>query len=233
MPPHGFAHIMDFSLSRKTESSCTFELRDDEEMHTHYPFAFGLDVGFDLSDDGLLVTITVENPNDEPMPADVGFHPGFNWPLTGGLSKDEYVIVFDKDESAPIRRGGDDPVLLYPDGEPTPVDGKVLRPRDEMFEGSPIVFDTLDSRSLTFGPRDGLGLRIDFPDSPHLGLWMIPGENYLCIEPWQGYPARMDFDGPLAEKPGIAVIEPREIRRWRLGITLRSGGEPNVSTGRI
>jgi galactose mutarotase-like enzyme len=100
MPPHGFAHIMDFSLSRKTESSCTFELRDDEETHTHYPFSFGLDVGFDLSDDGLLVTITVENPNDEPMPADVGFHPGFNWPLTGGLSKDEYVIVFDKDESA-------------------------------------------------------------------------------------------------------------------------------------
>jgi len=233
MPPHGFAHSRDFGLSRKTGSSCGFELRDDEETHTHYPFAFGLDVGFDLSEDGLLVTITVENPNDEPMPADVGFHPGFNWPLTKGRSKDEYVIVFDKDEPAPVRRGGDDPVLLYPEGEPTPVEANILRPRDEMFEGSPLVFDRLDSRSLTYGSRDGLSLRIDFPDSPHLGLWMIPGENYLCIEPWQGYPARMDFDGPLTEKPGIAIIEPGETRCWRLGITLRSGGEPNVSTGRI
>ena len=60
---------------------------------------------------------------------------------------------------------------------------------------------------------------------------MIPGANYLCIEPWQGYPAEMDFDGPLIEKPGIAVIEPGETRRWQVGLTLLSDGEPYVSTG--
>jgi hypothetical protein len=103
----------------------------------HYPFAFGLAVGFDQSEDGLMVTIAVENPNDEPMPADVGFHPAFNWPLTPGRTKDEYAVVFDQDDPAPVRRGGYDPVLLYPEGEPTPVEGKVLRPRDEMFAGSP------------------------------------------------------------------------------------------------
>jgi galactose mutarotase-like enzyme len=231
MPPHGFARSRDFAVSRQTGSSCAFELRDDEETRAHYPFAFGLNVGFDLSDDGLLVTIAVENPNDEPMPADVGFHPGFNWPLTPDRSKDEYAVVFEKDEPAPVRRGGDDPVLLYADGEPTPVEGNVLRPRDEMFEGSPVMFDRLISRSLTYGARDGLGLRMDFPDSPHLGLWMIPGENYLCIEPWQGYPAEMDFGGPLMEKPGIAVIEPGETRRWRVGLALLSAGEPRVSAG--
>jgi galactose mutarotase-like enzyme len=48
---------------------------------------------------------------------------------------------------------------------------------------------------------------------------MIPSENYLCIEPWRGYPALMDFDGPLMEKPGITVIEPGETRRRRVGIT--------------
>jgi galactose mutarotase-like enzyme len=50
---------------------------------------------------------------------------------------------------------------------------------------------------------------------------MIPGENYLCIEPWRGYPALMDFDGPLMDKPGLAVIEPGETRRWRAGMTLQ------------
>jgi galactose mutarotase-like enzyme len=100
-----------------------------------------------------------------------------------------------------------------------------------MFEDSPIMFDRLISRSLTYGARGGLGLRTDFPDSPHLGLWVIPGENYLCIEPWQGYPAEMDFDGPLMEKPGIAVIEPGETRRWRVGSALLSAGEPSVPTG--
>ena len=92
MPPHGFARSRDFTVSRQTGSSCAFELRDDEETRAHYPFAFGLNVGIDLSDDGLLVTIAVENLNDEPMPADVGFHPGFNWPLTPDRSKDEYAV---------------------------------------------------------------------------------------------------------------------------------------------
>ena len=83
------------------------------------------------------------------------------------------------------------------------------------------------SPERTFGAPGGPGLRVDFPDSPHLGLWMIPGESYLCIEPWQGYPARMDFDAPLIEKPGIAVIEPGETRRWRLGITPQPAGDPH------
>ena len=148
-----------------------------------------------------------------------------------GTYPPEYAVVFEEDEPAPVRRGGDDPVLLYPDVEPTPVEGNVLRPRDEMFEGSPIMFDRLISRSLTYGARDGLGLRRDFPDSPHLGLWMIPGENYLCIESWQGLPAEMDFDGPLMEKPGIAVIEPGETRRWRIDLTLLPAGKPHASTG--
>ena len=170
MPPHGFAQSRDFAVSEQTESSCVFELRDDAETRAHYPFAFTLRIGFELSDDGLLVTMTVENPNDEPMPADVGFHPGFNWPLTLGHDKHEYTIVFAEEEPAPIRRGADDPILLYPEGRPTPVEGNVLRLRDELFEEQAIVFDRLNSRSVVYGAPGTLCLRIDFPDSPHLGI---------------------------------------------------------------
>lgn len=225
MPPHGFAHSRDFAVSRQTESSCVFELRDDDATRAHYPFAFTLRIEFDLSDDGLLVTAEVENPNDEPMPADVGFHPGFNWPLTPGRDKSEYAIVFAESEPAPIRRGTGDPVLLYPEGRPTPVEGNVLRLRDELFEELAIVFDYLNSRSVTYGASGALCLRIDFPDSPNLGIWTKPGAPYVCVEPWQGYPSRIDFDGPLTEKPGIALIPPGETRYWRLGIALQPEGD--------
>jgi galactose mutarotase-like enzyme len=228
MPPHGFAHSLDFAVSEQTESSCVFELRDDEETRTHYPFAFTLRIGFELSDDGLLVTAEVENPNDEPMPADFGFHPGFNWPLTPGHDKHEYAIVFAEDEPAPIRRGADDPILLYPEGQPSPVEGNVLRLRDELFEAQAIVFDRLNSRSVTYGAPGTLCLRIDFPDSPHLGIWMRPGASYICVEPWQGYPSRIDFDGTLAEKPGIALIPAGETRYWRLGIALQPEGDLHI-----
>lgn len=225
MPPHGFAHRRDFAVSEQTDSSCVFELRDDEATRSHYPFGFALRIGFDLSDDGLLVTAEVENPNDEPLPLDFGFHPGFNWPLTPGRDKSDYAIVFEEAEPAPIRRGIDDPIMLIPGGLPTPVEGNVLRLRDELFEESAIVFDRLDSRSVTYTAPAALGLRIDFPDSPNLAIWTKPGAPYVCVEPWQGYPSQIDFDGPLTEKPGIALIPPAETRSWRLGITLLPFGE--------
>jgi galactose mutarotase-like enzyme len=224
MPPHGFARQREFAVAEQSTTRCVFELRDDAETRVHYPFAFRLRVEFALLDDALLNTLVVENLDDEPLPADVGFHPGFNWPLTVGRAKDEYTVVFAEDEPAPIRRGTGDPVFLYPEGRPSPVEGNILRPRDELFEELAIVFDRLNSRSLTFGAPGALGLRVDFPDSPHLGLWMVPGATYLCIEPWQGYPSRLDFEGPFVEKPGIALIPPGETRRWRLQVTPQPAG---------
>ena len=223
MPPHGFARCRDFTIVEQTATRCAFELCDDDDTRVRYPFAFRLRVEFALFGDSLLNTIVVENRSDEPLPADVGFHPGFNWPLTPGRAKDDYSIVFDHVEPAPIRRGAGNPVLLYPESRPSPVEGNVLRPRDELFADLAIVFDRLSSRSVTFGAKGALSLRIDFPDSPHLGLWMVPGASFLCVEPWQGYPSQSDFEGPFTDKPGIALIAPGDARRWRLGVTLQPG----------
>lgn len=225
MPPHGFAHLRTFSVVEQSPERCVFELRDDEKTRAQYPFAFVLRVVFELREDGLSNTIVVENRNDEPLPCDVGFHPGFNWPLTAGRSKEDYTLVFAEPEPAPIRRGTGDPVLLYPDPRASPVEGRVLRPRDALFEDLAIVFDRLNSRSLTFGAPEALSLRIDFPDSPHLGLWMVPGGTYLCIEPWQGYPSELGFAGEFVDKPGVARIGPGETARWRLEVTLLPPGQ--------
>jgi galactose mutarotase-like enzyme len=219
MPPHGFAHLSNFAVAEQAADRCVFELRDSAETRKSYPFAFTLRVAYTLSATSLQNTIVVENRDSQPMPADVGFHPGFNWPLTPEGTKDNYLIVFEKDEPAPIRRGTGDPILLYPEGRPTPVEGRILRLRDELFVDLPIVFDQLNSRSVTYGAPGHLGLRVDFPDSPALGLWMIPGARYICIEPWQGYPSQLDFTGPFIEKPGVAIIQPGETRSWRLGVT--------------
>ena len=219
MPPHGFARERDFAVSQQSQAGCVLELHDDGETREHYPFAFALRVGFELSDQGLLCTITVENPSREPLPADVGFHPGFNWPLTPGGAKEDYAVIFAEDEPAQIRRGVDDPILLLPQGYPTPVEGNVLRLRDELFEENAIVFDHPNSRSVRYGAPGEQSLRVDFPDSPSLAIWSRPGAPYVCIEPWQGYPSQIDFDGPFVEKPGIALIPPGETRRWRLGVT--------------
>lgn len=220
MPPHGFARQREFTLAEQSAAGYVFELRDDAETRSHYPFAFRLRVEFAVSDDALRQVIAVENRDAEPLPLDVGFHPGLNWPLTPDRAKEEYTLVFEQDEPAPIRRGTGDPTMLVPGGRPTPVESRILRPRDDLFVESPIIFDQLNSRSVTFGAPGGLGVRLDFPDCPNLALWMIPGARFLAIEPWQGLPRRTDFAGPFVDKPDIALIAPGETRRWRLTLTV-------------
>jgi len=219
MPAHGFARLSGFAVTQQSAAGCTFELRDSEATRASYPFAFRLQVSFELADGALVNMISVTNPGAEPLPADVGFHPGFNWPLTPGRAKRDYVVRFEKPEPAAIRRGVDDPILLRPERLPSPVAGRILRPRDDLFTDNAIVFDRLASRSVEFGAAGDLGVQVAFPDSPNLALWMRPGATYLCIEPWHGYPAEVGFTGPFADKPGIAQISPGETRRWRLRIT--------------
>ena len=186
MPPNGFAHFARFAVVEQATDRAVFELTDNDETRKAYPFAFIPRVEYQMDGRSLRLALVVQNRDSQPMPADVGFHPGFNWPLTAGLAKTDYLVVFEKDEGGPIRRGTGDPIMLLPEPRPTPVQGRVLKPTDDLFVELPIVWDRLNSRSLTFGAPDQLGLRVEFPDSPSLGLWMIPGQPFLAIEPWQG-----------------------------------------------
>ncbi len=229
MPPHGFARSAAFAVDRHEADEVLLRFEDSAETRRYYPFAFAFQAYYRLVGADLHLTLSVENRGATEMPCDVGIHPGFNWPLEPGQSKDAYTVTFATEEPEPIRRGVDDPVMLLPEPQPSPVDGRLLRPRDELFEGAqPIVFDCLESRSLTFARQGGAGLRLDFPDSPNLGLWMQPGAAFLALEPWHGYPAQVDFTGPLSGKPGIAHVGPGQSRSWRFVIApLSASADPD------
>jgi galactose mutarotase-like enzyme len=80
------------------------------------------------------------------------------------------------------------------------------------------VFDSLASRSVRYGVPGKRSLTVSFPDMPHLGIWTKPGAGFICIEPWQGYASPEAFDGELAEKPGIVLIPPGEVRAFQTEI---------------
>lgn len=220
MPPHGFAKSRTFELIEQSDSRCLLRISDDEQIRSMYPFSFQFDVEYEIRANALLSTIHVTNTGNETMPCDVGFHPGFQWPLKPDVDKDAHWIVFEDPEPAPIRRGIDDPIFLYGDPHPTPVSGDVLQLTESLFEDQAIVFDRIRSRSIIYKADSGPSLQIDFPDCPYLALWMRPGANYICIEPWQGLPVEHGWDGEYLDKPGAAHIEPGAARSWRLGVTV-------------
>ena len=209
---HGFARTSTFALVSSETARCTWRLEASEATRRQYPFEFRLDVTYAIEAGALHMSAAVTNTGDGVMPASFGFHPALRWPLPYGKPRAAHEIVFQQEEAAPIRRPIDG--LLSSARYPTPVRGRRLVLHDSLFEDGAIVFDTLASRSLVYGEA----LRVSFPRMPHLGIWTKPGAGYLCIEPWQGYASPEDFDGELADKPGMVAIMPGATESFAMSI---------------
>ena len=104
---HGFAPHKEFRWTERTATHCTLELTDDEETRAVYPFPFALSVTHAVEATALTVTYTLTDTGDATLPASIGTHPGFNWPLLPGASKDGHCIVFSNDPGTPVFRGTD------------------------------------------------------------------------------------------------------------------------------
>jgi galactose mutarotase-like enzyme len=179
-----------------------FRLVADSATMKVYPFHFELDVRFRLEASVLVVEASVRNTGNEPMPASLGFHPAFRWPLPYGAVREEHFIEFGTSETGRIRRL-DANGLLSDARHPTPVQGRRLTLHDGLFTSDVVIFDQLQSRQLTYGGATGPRLQVSFPNATHLGLWSKPGAGFVCIEPWRGVADPAGFEGSLNDKPGV------------------------------
>ncbi|WP_296745481.1 aldose 1-epimerase family protein [Mesorhizobium sp.] len=207
MTQHGFARDRRFAWAEQGPSSCTLVLTDDAETRAHYPFAFLLAVSYSLGFRQLAVGFEITNTGEEPLPASVGAHPAFNWPLLPELPKEAYRLTFADDEPAPVRRLKDG--LLLPKGEPTPIEGKILALSEQLFVDDAVILDRPVSSAVRYSAERGPAIEMSWQGFRELGIWSKPGgAAFLCIEPWHGLASPMEFDGEFTEKPGVMLIPP-------------------------
>jgi galactose mutarotase-like enzyme len=216
MAKHGIARRRTFQVIEQNDASAVFRLEADAETAKSYPFDFRLDIAFGIARGALALDATLANRGDTPMPASFGFHPALRWPLPHE-ERAQHRILFDEAEADPIRRIDRDG-LLTPTLHPTPIDGRTLWLRDDLFVDDAIILLTHRSRGLLYGVEGGRNLRIDFPQMPALGIWTKPGADFLCIEPWHGVADPEGFTGDLAAKPGMAIVPPHQTINFTMRI---------------
>jgi len=221
MPRHGFARDRDFSWLECTPAHCALELRDDDDTRKAFPFAFRLIVRYTLMAAGLRMELELHNPSVTGLPASLGLHPAFRWPLAPGLSKAAHRLVFEAEEPGPVRRL-EGLGFLAPEEHPTPIRGRELALREDLFREDALIFLQPRSRSLRYETPGGPSLALAWEGFPHLGLWAKPdpGPAFLCIEPWAGHADPVDWAGEFSHKPGVFLLAPGAIRTWSFSVSM-------------
>lgn len=225
---HGFARRARFVREEHEPYGwARFVLEDCAETRAAYPFAFRLELYFEIAECALQVVATVTNRGTVPLPFSFGFHPAFAWPLPGEGSKEAHRLTFERDEPAPVRRLDPATGLLLAEPQASPVEWRTLAPDPAMFEDDALIWDDLASRACRFGTADGAKVDLAFPDTPMLGVWQKPGAPFLCIEPWQGIADPQGFAGDFRDKPGVVELPPGAARPFRLTITITPPKDPS------
>jgi galactose mutarotase-like enzyme len=220
MTQHGFARDLPFQWLEQGASACRLRLTDDAQTRQMYPFAFQLDAEYALDGDTLRVALHLLNPGRETMPASLGAHPAFAWPLRPGVAKDAHALIFQRPEPAPIRRldGG----LLLADPFPSPIEAGRLRLGEKLFHADAVILDQPASRAVHYSCPGGPMLTVAWENCPQLGIWSKPPADLLCIEPWHGFASPITFEGEFADKPGLMQVPPGQTVSIGFSIQLSS-----------
>ena len=200
-------------------ASCKLVLVDTDATRARYPFAFRLEVTYSVENAGLKVAFDITNTGDETLPASIGAHPAFNWPLLPGLEKEAYALTFSDEEPAPIRRlaGG----LMRAKAEPSPVRGKTLALSERLFDDDAVIIDQLASRSVRYAADRGPSIEMSWEG--------LPRTRCLVETGWRG----VSLHRALARFCQPVGVRRRILRQARIDAD-RAGGnaEPVLSDTR-
>jgi len=219
MKQHGFARHSTFEVAMQEADRALFRLTANDETRAQYPFDFVLEVGFALRGATLIVEVVIANPGSVPLPASLGFHPAFAWPLPYGDSRENHRIVFANVEPGAIVALNEG---LFAGTRLSPLKGRELHLTDSLFAEDALIWDPIHSQSVSYGAADGPRLRIDFPGTPSLGIWTKPGAAFLCVEPWHGHADPAGFKGDFRDKPGVFEVAPGDEWRTGMRVTLQT-----------
>lgn len=200
MGQHGFARDMEFQLKSQNDHEIWFSLESNEETLQKYPYAFVLEIGYELQDTTVIVKWKVSNPADTDLHFSIGGHPAFYCPIKKDEKQEDYSLWFDtKDQvtTTAIKNG-----LVAGEHTVYPLKDGYLQITEHLFDNDALVIEKHQAQKTALVRPDGSHyLTVSF-DAPLFGIWSPPGKKapFICIEPWYGRCDAQDFEGTWQER---------------------------------
>ena len=223
MGRHGFARKMEFRCVMTKDDSAIFSLDSNEETRKQYPFDFHFMVTYRLNDCALTTEYTVMNMGDKPLPFAIGGHPAFNCPILPGECFENYVVEFEKNETADcpqinLKTG----LIDFSNTTRCLSDEKTIALQHSLFYKDALVFDHPQSSKVKLCSRlSGRGVEMNFGGFDYLGVWSAVNDApFVALEPWTGCATCTDEDNLMIHKRGTKILEPNQSAKYSYSITI-------------
>jgi len=211
---HGFAKEKTFCIAHHEDTRAELTFSADEETKKNYPFDFVFHAEFALDKNTLNVSYHIENLTDSEMYFSVGAHEAYACPEGIGA----YSIEFDKTETLDQYMVNGSLLETEPVRMAENIKELLLKP--EYFAVDALIFKHLNSNKVALKHNDSnKKITVSFPEHEYLLFWTIPGANYLCIEPWCGFPDSVDSNYDFKHKEGILCVAANQTKALTHTIT--------------
>ncbi len=200
MGQHGFARDLEFQVKSEAANEIWFYLESDAQTLEKYPYAFLLELGYELQESTVIVKWKVTNPADGELYFSIGGHPAFCCPLQKGEEQEDYRIWFDAKEQ--VITGVIENGLMTAGQAAYPLEDGCLRVTEHLFDHDALVIEHGQVHKVALVKPDGTHyLTVSF-DAPLFGVWSPPGKKapFVCIEPWYGRCDAVDFAGTWQQR---------------------------------
>lgn len=222
LPRHGFARDRTFIVEQLTPGSATFTLQDDAETRVNYPFAFKLQLHYQLEENQLLCRYTVTNSGEEKLLFSIGAHPAFSVPLImEGIttSYSDYYLEFNCSQVLQRHQLFDG--LVMPETQELQLEGHRLPLDPALFREDALVLKGLPDTEIRLGSAlHPHGLSFRWEGFPYFGIWAAKDAPFVCLEPWCGVADSVTHNQQLEEKEGIEKLSPGDMwtRYWSVTV---------------
>ena len=193
-PIHGYGWVRSWSVSAQTNTALTCDLFFHPQREDDFPYSFEASQSVELTEDGLTMTLSLNNNGDKAMPVGLALHPFFPKHPTTLLKFDaESFWTPPGDASSGIN--DTPPHFDFSAAKPLPPDGL-----DHSFMERSSDITVMD---------EGLCIMIK-TDAPHLHVFAPENADFFCLEPITQLPGAF----------GEHSLQPNETHKLTMSISV-------------